>query len=42
LYELIPGFVAAWIAILVFSKIGAKNSKDVEVVFYEVQERLKE
>ena len=40
LYELLPGFVAAWIAILVFSKIGAKNSEDVEEIFNEVQERL--
>ena len=40
LYELLPGFIAAWIAILLFSKIGAKNSKDVEVKFNEVQERL--
>ena len=41
LYELLPGFIAAWIATLVFSKIGAKNSKDVEFTFNEVQERLK-
>ena len=41
LYELLPGFVAAWIAILVFSKIGAKNSKDVQEKFDEVQERLR-
>ena len=42
LYELLPGFIAAWIAIVVFSKIGAKNSKDVQVKFNEVQERLRE
>ncbi|MBA3026965.1 MAG: sodium/proline symporter PutP [Sulfurimonas sp.] len=42
LYELFPGFIAAWIAILVFSKIGAQNSEDVKVIFDEVQERLKE
>ncbi len=42
LYELIPGFVAAWIAVLVFSKVGAQNSEDVEEIFNEVQERLKE
>jgi sodium/proline symporter len=41
LYELLPGFIAAWIAILVFSKIGTKNSKDVEVTFNEVQERVR-
>ena len=40
LYELLPGFFAAWIAILIFSKIGTKNSKDVEDIFNEVQERL--
>ncbi len=42
LYELLPGFIAAWIAILIFSKIGAKNSEDVKVIFDEVQERLRE
>jgi sodium/proline symporter len=42
LYELLPGFIAAWIAILVFSKTGAKNSKDVKVIFDEVQERLRQ
>ncbi|MFT7005113.1 MAG: sodium/proline symporter [Sulfurimonas sp.] len=41
LYELLPGFVASWIAILIFSKIGAKNPKDVEVAFDEVQNILK-
>jgi sodium/proline symporter len=42
LYELFPGFIAAWIAILVFSKIGAQNSEDVKVIFDEVQERLRQ
>lgn len=42
LYELIPGFIAAWIAVLVFSKIGAQNSEDVEEIFKEVQGRLKQ
>ena len=42
LYELLPGFITAWIAILVFSKIGAKNSQDVESIFNEVQDRLKQ
>ena len=41
LYELLPGFIAAWIAILLFSKIGAKNSEDVQEIFNEVQERLR-
>jgi len=42
LYELLPGFAAAWIAILVCSKIGAQNSEDVEEIFNEVQERLRD
>lgn len=42
LYELLPGFIAAWIAILIFSKVGAENSKDVEEIFNEVQERLRQ
>ena len=41
LYELLPGFVAAWIGILIFSKIGVENSKDVQEIFNEVQERLR-
>ena len=41
LYELLPGFIAAWIAILVFSKIGTQNPKDVAMVFDEVKERLR-
>ena len=40
-YEIVPGFIAAWIAILVFSKIGTQNSEDVEEIFNEVQERLR-
>ncbi|MBU1658051.1 sodium/proline symporter PutP [bacterium] len=42
LYELLPGFVAAWIAILLFSKTGAQNSQDIKEIFDEVQERLRE
>lgn len=41
LYELLPAFVAAWIAIILFSKIGEKNSQSIEKVFNEVQDRLK-
>ena len=41
LYELLPGFVAAWIAIIVFSKVGRRNSEDVQKIYNEVQERLK-
>ena len=40
LYELLPGFIAAWIAILAFSKAGVQNSQDVERKFTEVQARL--
>lgn len=40
LYELLPGFIAAWAAILVFSKIGAKNSEKTRKTFEEVQNRL--
>lgn len=40
LYELLPGFVIAWIAILVFSKIGSANSQSSQKVFDEVQEKL--
>ena len=40
LYEILPGFIAAWIATLIFSKIGAKNSAKSETIFNEVQERL--
>jgi sodium/proline symporter len=40
LYELLPGFVAAWIAILVFSKIGKGSSQNSRRIFDEVQARL--
>lgn len=40
LYEILPGFIAAWIATLIFSKIGAKNSEKSEIIFNEVQDRL--
>ncbi|MGB5445874.1 MAG: sodium/proline symporter PutP [Psychromonas sp.] len=40
IYELLPGFIAAWIAILVFSKIGSKNSKTIETTFDDVHKRL--
>jgi len=41
LYELLPGFVLAWIAILVFSKVGEDASDDAKKIFQEVQEKLK-
>jgi len=41
LYELLPGFIASWIAIIIFSKVGARNLKSVELAFDEVQNKLK-
>lgn len=40
LYELLPGFVFAWIAILVFSKIGTKSSKKTQQIFNTVHKTL--
>lgn len=40
LYEILPGFIAGWVATVVFSKIGPKNSEQAEIIFNEVQERL--
>ena len=40
LYELLPGFVFAWIAILIFSKWGPKCTAQSQKTFEEVQERL--
>ncbi|MGE4472692.1 MAG: sodium/proline symporter PutP [Sulfuricurvum sp.] len=39
-YELLPGFVAAWVAILAFSRIGKKSSSESQRIFDEVQTRL--
>ncbi len=41
IYELLPGFVAAWIAILVFDTIGPKNSEKSQQIFDEVHDKLK-
>lgn len=41
LYELLPGFVAAWIAILVFDTIGPKNSEKSQQIFSDVHDKLK-
>jgi len=41
LYELLPGFVFAWIAILVFSKVGKSASDESKEIFQEVQEKLR-
>lgn len=40
IYELLPGFVFAWIAIIIFSKIGNKPSKECQETFTQVQESL--
>jgi sodium/proline symporter len=42
IFELLPGFVFSWIAILVFSKYGTSNSDSVFKRFDEVQSRLKQ
>ena len=41
LYELLPGFVFAWLAIIVFSKIGEQNSDQTLKTFDEVHQSLK-
>ncbi len=40
LYELLPGFIAAWIAILLFSTIGKEPSSDSHQIFEEVHNKL--
>ena len=40
LYELLPGFVFAWIAILVVSKTGTASSSEVHEDFARVQAKL--
>lgn len=40
LYELLPGFVIAWIAILLFSKFGEQASQEDKKIFKEVQQKL--
>ncbi|MDH4945048.1 sodium/proline symporter PutP [Sulfurimonas sp. C5] len=41
LYELLPGFVFAWIAIVVVSKISGGASQRSKEIFDEVQEKLR-
>ena len=41
LYELLPGFIAAWIAIVVFSRVGKPSSDESKQRFDEVHERLR-
>ena len=40
-FELLPGFIFSWIAILIFSKYGEKNSVSTLKIFDKVQNRLK-
>jgi sodium/proline symporter len=40
IYELLPGFVIAWIAIVFFSKFGEQASKKDTEIFKEVQQKL--
>lgn len=42
LYELLPGFLAAWIAILLFSTMGTKSSEKNRQIFDDVHNTLKE
>jgi len=41
IFELLPGFVLSWIAILLFSKYGPSNPDSIAMKFDEVQNRLK-
>ncbi|UPT78298.1 sodium/proline symporter PutP [Sulfurovum sp. XGS-02] len=41
IFELLPGFVFSWIAILLFSRYGAANPDSISEKFDEVQSRLK-
>lgn len=41
IFELLPGFVLSWIAILFFSKYGTSNPDSIAEKFDEVQSRLK-
>nr|WP_321268117.1 sodium/proline symporter PutP [uncultured Sulfurimonas sp.] len=40
IYELLPGFILAWIAILIFSRVGESASKESKEIFQEVQDKL--
>ncbi|HUH42769.1 MAG TPA: sodium/proline symporter PutP [Sulfurimonas sp.] len=40
MYELLPGFVFAFVAILLFSKVGESASSETKEVFQEVREKL--
>ncbi|WP_096438917.1 sodium/proline symporter PutP [Alteribacter populi] len=40
LYEIIPGFIFAWVAVVVVSLMGEEPSKDIQEEFDEVQKSL--
>jgi len=42
LYELLPGFIFAWLAIILFSKIGEQSSDETLKTFDEVHQNLKD
>ncbi|MEA3330365.1 MAG: sodium:proline symporter, partial [Campylobacterota bacterium] len=41
IFELLPGFIFSWIAILLFSKYRSSNTNSVSIKFDEVQKKLK-
>ena len=41
LYELVPGFVLAWTAIIIFGKIGPRSSQKSQQTFDEVHNKLR-
>jgi len=41
LYELLPGFISAWLAIVLFSKLGKSSSEESGKIFDEIHNRLK-
>ncbi|ABB44604.1 Sodium/proline symporter [Sulfurimonas denitrificans DSM 1251] len=41
MYELLPGFILAWIAILIFSRVGEGASSENKEIFSEVRDKLK-
>lgn len=40
IYELLPGFIIAWIAILLFSRVGKAPTQNDQKVFQEVHQQL--
>ncbi|KMJ56172.1 hypothetical protein AB685_23315, partial [Bacillus sp. LL01] len=41
LYEIIPGFILAWIAAMVFSILDKEPSADIKAQFEQVDQELK-